>query len=126
MESQMDRRLFIGNLLLGSAVLALGGSAAFAYEVTKSDADWKKQLSPLAYKVLRQAGTEYPFSSPLDKNYAKGAYSCAGCDLRNFSSDTKYDSHTGWPSFFRPIANAMQTREDDSFGDTRTEVHCSR
>ena len=122
----LNRRLFMGSLLLGGATLALSGRAAFAYEVTKSDADWKKQLSPLAYKVLRQAGTEYPFSSPLDKLYAKGSYSCAGCDLKNFSSDTKYDSHTGWPSFYKPINNAVQTKEDDSDGDVRTEVHCSR
>ena len=66
----LNRRLFMSSLLLGGATLALSGRAAFAYEVTKSDADWKKQLSPLAYKVLRQAGTEYPFSSPLDKLYA--------------------------------------------------------
>jgi peptide-methionine (R)-S-oxide reductase len=135
-ESQMvdislNRRTFTGSMLLGGAIAALGGltpggGAAFAYEVTKSDADWKKQLSPMAYKVLRQADTEYPFSSPLDKNYAKGVYSCAGCDLKNYSSDTKYDSHTGWPSFWKPIANAIQTKDDNSFGDTRTEVHCAR
>jgi peptide-methionine (R)-S-oxide reductase len=122
----LNRRVMMGNLLLGAAAMGLSGRAAFAYQVTKSDADWKKQLSPMAYRVLRQADTEIPFSSPLDKNFSKGTYSCAGCDLKNYSSDTKYDSHTGWPSFFRPIANAVQTKEDDSFGDVRTEVHCSR
>jgi peptide-methionine (R)-S-oxide reductase len=125
-ESQMDRRLFVGGLLLGGAALAMNGTPAFAYEVIKSDADWKKQLSPLAYKVLRQAGTEYPFTSPLDKITAKGTYSCAGCDQRNFSSDTKYDSRTGWPSFYKPLNNAVLTRTDDSDRDTRTEVHCVR
>ena len=122
----MDRRLFMGGLLLGGAALAIPGAPAFAYEVTKSDAEWKAQLSPLAYKVLRQAGTEYPFTSPLDKLYAKGSYSCAGCDQRNFSSDTKYNSHTGWPSFFKPLNNAVLTKADNSDGDTRTEVHCVR
>ena len=122
----MDRRLFMGGLLLGGAALAISGGPAFAYEVTKSDAEWKAQLSPLAYKVLRQAGTEYPFTSPLDKVYAKGTYSCAGCDQRNFSSDTKYNSHTGWPSFFKPLNNAVLTKTDNSDGDTRTEVHCVR
>jgi peptide-methionine (R)-S-oxide reductase len=121
----------MGSLLLGGGALAVGGlslsgGAAFAYEVTKSDADWKAQLSPLAYKVLRQAGTEYPFTSPLDKIYAKGIYSCAGCDQRNFSSDTKYNSHTGWPSFYKPLNNAVLTKTDTSDGDPRTEVHCVR
>ena len=127
----LNRRSFMASLFLGGAFAALGApilgaEAAFVYEVTKSDAEWKKQLSPMAYRVLRQADTEIPFSSPLDKLTAKGTYSCAGCDLKNFSSDTKYDSHTGWPSFYRPLNNAVQTSKDDSFGEVRTEVHCSR
>ncbi len=121
-----NRRLFLGSLLLGGTALAVGGVPAFAYDVVKTDAEWKAQLSPMAYKVLRHAYTEYPFSSPLDKLYAKGIYSCAGCDQRNFSWDTKYDSHTGWPSFFKPLNNAVLTRDDESDGDSRTEVHCAR
>ena len=116
----------MGSLLLGAAAVTLGGRTAFAFAVTKSDAEWRKQLSPTAYRVLRMADTEMPFSSPLDKNFSKGTYSCAGCDLPNFSSDTKFDSRTGWPSFWRPLPNAVQTKEDDSDGDVRTEVHCSR
>lgn len=122
----LNRRVIMGNLLLGAAALGLSGRAAFAYQVTKSDAEWQKLLSPAAYKVLRQADTEIPFSSPLDLNTRKGLYSCAGCDLANFSADTKYDSHTGWPSFWKPLPGAVQTKEDDSFGEVRTEVHCSR
>jgi peptide-methionine (R)-S-oxide reductase len=125
-SNSLNRRTVIGGLLLGAATLALSGREAFAYAVTKSDEDWKKQLSPQAYDVLRHEGTEYPFSSPLDKNFRKGTYSCAGCDLANFSSETKFDSHTGWPSFWKPLSGAVLTREDDSSGDVRTEVHCSR
>ena len=94
--------------------------------MTKSDAEWKKLLSPASYDVLRHQGTEIPFSSPLDLNTRKGIYSCAGCDLPNYSSDTKYDSRTGWPSFWKPLPNAIQTQADNSDGDLRTEVHCRR
>ena len=121
----MNRRTVLGALMTSSAALAFGGRA-FAYEVTKSDAEWKKLLSPAAYDVLRHQGTERPFSSPLDLNTHKGTYSCAGCDLANYSSDTKYDSHTGWPSFWMPLPNAILTMADNSDGDERTEVHCRR
>jgi peptide-methionine (R)-S-oxide reductase len=93
----------------------------------KSDAEWKKILSPAAYDVLRHAGTEAPESSPLDHNFAKGVYYCAGCGQALFSSDTKFDSGTGWPSFFKPISkDAVITVEDDSLGMARTEVVCSK
>jgi peptide-methionine (R)-S-oxide reductase len=121
----MNRRSLLNALLLGGAAAAFCGPA-FGYEVTHSDADWKKMLSPASYDVLRHAGTERPFSSPLDLNTRKGTYSCAGCDLPNYSSDTKYDSHTGWPSFWKPLPNAILTKADFSDGDERTEVHCSR
>ena len=121
----MNRRIVLNALLLGGVAVTFGGPA-FAYEVTKSDAEWKKMLSPAAYDVLRHQGTEMPFSSPLDHNTAKGTYSCAGCDLANFSSDTKYDSRTGWPSFWKPLNNAVLTQADNSDGDERTEVHCRR
>ena len=120
----MQRRNFL-TLLLGSAAAAFGGPDAFAgYAVTKSDADWKKSLSPAAYDVLRHQGTEAPFSSPLDMNYKKGTYFCAGCNQAAYSSDTKYDSHTGWPSFWKPLPNAILTSDDHSLGMERTEIHC--
>jgi peptide-methionine (R)-S-oxide reductase len=122
----LNRRHVMGSLLLGGAALAVSGHTAFAYDVVKSDADWRKQLSPMAYRVLRQSDTEMPFSSPLDHVTAKGTYACAGCDLANFSSDTKYDSRTGWPSFWKPLANAVSTQDDNRFREHRTEVHCMR
>jgi peptide-methionine (R)-S-oxide reductase len=126
MERRMQRRNFLGLLLMGSAGVCLGGSAAFAaYPVTRSDAEWRKMLSPAAFDVLRHQGTEMPYSSPLDMNYRKGTYFCVGCDVALYSSDTKYDSHTGWPSFWRPLPNAVQTRTDTSDMMVRTEVHCS-
>ena len=126
MNSSWNRRAVMGGLLCGGAVLSLGLRPAFAFAVTKSDADWKKQLSPMAYDVLRHEGTEEPGSSPLDHNFKKGSYACAGCDLMNFSSETKFDSGTGWPSFWKPLPGAVETKADLSLGDMRTEVHCSR
>lgn len=121
----MQRRSFLGALLLGSAGLCLAGPAAFAaYPVTRSDAEWKKLLSPAAYDVLRHQGTEMPYSSPLDMIYKKGTYFCAGCNVALFSSDTKYDSRTGWPSFWKPLAGAVLTQTDTSDMMVRTEVHC--
>src|SRR6185437_669034 len=102
-ENAMQRRNFLNLLLVGSAGAALS-SRAWAYPVSRSDAQWRAMLSPAAYDVLRHQGTEAPFSSPLDINYRKGTYSCAGCDHLLFSSDTKYDSHTGWPSFWKPLS----------------------
>ena len=118
----MHRRNFLGLLLTGSAALS---HPALAYSVTRSDAQWKAMLSPAAYDVLRRQGTEAPYSSPLDMNFAKGSYLCAGCDRALFSSDTKYDSHTGWPSFWKPLLGAVFTSEDRSLDMERIEVHCS-
>ena len=121
----MQRRNFLRLLLMGSAGTCLGGSSAFAaYPVTKSDAEWKKMLSPASYDVLRHEGTEMPYSSPLDMNYKKGTYSCAGCNTALYLSDTKYDSHTGWPSFWKPLPNAVLTKTDTSDMMVRTEIHC--
>jgi peptide-methionine (R)-S-oxide reductase len=119
----MRRRHFLAGLM-GSAML--GASPAFGYEVTKSDAEWKKQLSPATYDVLRHQGTEAPFTSPLNNEHRKGIFACAGCALDLFSSDTKFDSGTGWPSFFRPLPNAVQTAQDNSLLMSRTEVRCRR
>ena len=118
------REILVG--LLASAAMPLAPSLAAGYEVTKSDAEWRKILSPEAYDVLRHAGTEVPFTSKLEYEHRKGIYSCAGCALDNFSSDTKFESGTGWPSFFRPLPNAVVTSSDTSLGMDRTEVHCRR
>ncbi|MFN2459861.1 MAG: peptide-methionine (R)-S-oxide reductase MsrB [Candidatus Velthaea sp.] len=97
-------------------------AAASAY----TDAQWRKRLSPQSYAVLRQRGTEPPRSSPLDEEKRRGIYRCAGCDLALFSSATKFESGTGWPSFWAPLPNAVLTAADDDIGEARTEVHCRR
>ncbi len=95
--------------------------------VTKTDDEWKKLLSPAAYKVLRHEDTERAFSSPLHENHQTGIYHCAGCDLPAYSSEHKFDSGTGWPSFWQPIdPKVVDTRTDSKFFMTRVEVHCAR
>jgi peptide-methionine (R)-S-oxide reductase len=91
-----------------------------------TDTDWRKRLSPQAYDVLRKQGTERAGSSPLNHEKRKGTFACAGCDLPLFSSDTKFESGTGWPSFYQPLPGAVGTTLDRSFFLVRTEVHCSR
>lgn len=117
----MHRRTFVAALLAGCA-----SRAAFGYDVTKSDADWRKKLSPLAYEVLRHEATEPPFSSPLDHETRKGTYACAGCDLALFSADTKFDSGTGWPSFYKPLPHAVNETPDHSMFMDRIKVTCRR
>ncbi|WP_055074973.1 peptide-methionine (R)-S-oxide reductase MsrB [Pseudanabaena sp. 'Roaring Creek'] len=96
------------------------------YKIMKTEEEWKQILTPEQFKVLRKHGTERAFTSPLDKEYSKGNYNCAGCDLPLFTSDTKFNSHTGWPSFFAPIEGAIGTTVDNSLFMQRVEVHCSR
>lgn len=96
------------------------------FEVTKTPAEWREVLTPEAFGVLREDKTERPFSSPLDKLQAIGTYTCAGCRQPLFSSETKFDSGTGWPSFYAPIDSAIATSVDTTLMMTRTEVHCSR
>jgi len=91
-----------------------------------TEADWRKRLDPAQFEVLRKHGTERAGTSPLNKEKRKGTFACAGCDLPLFSSDTKFESGTGWPSFFQPLPNAIKTVTDRSFFMTRTEVNCSR
>ena len=91
-----------------------------------SDADWRKRLSPEAYATLRHEATEPAFSSPLDDEHRAGTYRCAGCEQPLFSSETKYDSGSGWPSFYKALPHAVGTREDKSMFMDRTEVHCER
>ncbi|BCL36157.1 peptide-methionine (R)-S-oxide reductase MsrB [Nostoc sp. MS1] len=96
------------------------------FEITKSDQEWQSILTPEQYRVLRKHGTERAFTSPLDKEYGEGTYVCAGCGQPLFTADTKFNSGTGWPSFFNPIEGAIGTTVDRSFFMTRVEVHCNR
>jgi peptide-methionine (R)-S-oxide reductase len=105
---------------------AQAAQPARAYAVTHTDAQWRKLLTSEQYQVLRQAGTERPFSSPLDKEKRAGVFSCAGCDLPLFSSKTKFNSGTGWPSFWQPLDNAVDEAVDSTFGMRRVEVLCHR
>ncbi len=97
------------------------------YEVMKSDDEWKSLLTPMQYQVLRHEATEPPFSNAYHNSKAKGMYECAGCQLPLFSSDTKFDSKTGWPSFWQPVEeDAVRTKTDWKLIYPRTEVHCRR
>lgn len=116
----------------GSAALAVGwqltptARAAKTYAVTRTDAEWKAQLTPQQYQVLRQAGTERPFSSPLNHEKRAGTFACAGCQQPLFSSTTKFDSGTGWPSFWKPLPGAVEKKSDRSYGMVRDETLCAR
>jgi peptide-methionine (R)-S-oxide reductase len=96
------------------------------FEVTHSDEDWRKLLTPDQYAILRQSGTERPYTSALLNEHRRGDFTCAGCDLDLFSSTTKFDSGTGWPSFWASLDNAVGTETDTSYGMVRTSVHCRR
>jgi peptide-methionine (R)-S-oxide reductase len=102
------------------------GVRAGTFEIVKTDDEWRRQLSPAAYNVLRRHGTERPYTSPLNAEKRKGTFACAGCELPLFSSETKFESGTGWPSFYRPLAAAVGTSTDRSLIIPRTEVHCRR
>jgi peptide-methionine (R)-S-oxide reductase len=125
----ITRRAAIGNLSV-FAVGAISPDRAFAkpetFQVALSDAEWRKRLDPQAFAVLRQAATERAFTSPLNKEHRAGLFACKGCALPLFSSRTKFDSGTGWPSFWRPLPNAVRTSTDHDLGYARTEVHCRR
>jgi peptide-methionine (R)-S-oxide reductase len=120
-------------LLAGAAGLAalqwrldMDAKAEARFEISKSDEEWRRQLTPEQFHVLRKHGTERAGTSPLNKEKRKGTFVCAGCDLPLFASDTKYESGTGWPSFYQPLENAVGTSTDRSWFMTRTEVHCRR
>jgi peptide-methionine (R)-S-oxide reductase len=135
-ERTMNRRDFLfgtvaaAGLAAGAATLLRMGrpepAVAETFEVTKTDAEWKSILTPEQYSVLRHEGTEYPGTSPLLNEHRKGTFACAGCDLPVYSSDAKFDSGTGWPSFWESLPNAVGTREDRTLGMLRTECHCRR
>ena len=127
-----DRRTFLTIAATGSAGLALWGCnsapavAATNYPVQLPDAAWKAKLGAAAYDVLRHEGTETPFTSPLNAEHRAGIFACKGCGQRAFSSKTKFESGTGWPSFWAPLPRAVATRVDGSLMMKRTEVHCTR
>jgi peptide-methionine (R)-S-oxide reductase len=130
------RRVLLGTAGLGvlagcgalGAPLAAGAPNAptDAFAVTHTDAEWRQLLTPQQYAVLRTGSTEAPYSSPLNDEHRTGIFGCAGCGQDLFSSTTKFDSGTGWPSFWKALANAVLERQDSSLGMTRTEVLCSR
>jgi peptide-methionine (R)-S-oxide reductase len=130
---KFDRRAFLG--LAGAAMaagvaLTMPGRQADAqpgrFPFRLTDAQWRQRLNPAQYYVLRQAGTERPGSSPLDHEHRHGTFACAGCGQPLFASETKFDSGTGWPSFFRPLPRAVVTHQDRSLMEVRTEVLCAR
>lgn len=124
------RHLLLSGALCGVAALAfwrLGvEDAEAAYPFALTDAQWRSRLSPLAYQVLRKHATERPFTSPLNKEHRAGTFQCAGCAHPLFASKTKFDSGTGWPSFWAPLPRAVGTSRDFALSYPRTEVHCAR
>ena len=132
----MPNRRTLFTVLAGGAAALVGwrwlrddsvkAEQAQTFEIEKSAEEWQRQLTPKQFSVLREHDTERAGTSPLNDEKRKGIYSCAGCDLPLYSSETKYDSGTGWPSFFEPLPNAVGTSSDRSLLVTRTEVHCRR
>ncbi len=125
----LTRRLLLGSSLTALAVAAglpRWASAAEAFAVTHTEAEWRKLLSPDQFAVLRQSATERPGTSPLMEEHRRGTFTCAGCDLDLFSSSTKFESGTGWPSFYAPLAKAVGEEKDTTLGMVRIAVHCSR
>lgn len=132
----MKRRNFL-YASTGAVTALVGGSLAFRksagnqamaakFEVTKTEAEWRAQLTPAQFNVLRKEGTEAPFTSPLLHEKRTGIFHCAGCNLPVYSSETKFDSGTGWPSFYQALPNGVATKEDKSLFMVRTEAHCRR
>lgn len=124
-----DRRTFLTIAGLGAVTAACSAGpaeATQAFEFKLTDAEWKKRLSPAAYRVLRHEGTERAYTSPLNDEHRAGIFACAGCALPLFSSGAKYESGTGWPSFTRALPNAVVTRTDRSLGMARIEARCRR
>jgi peptide-methionine (R)-S-oxide reductase len=129
-KTNLDRRAFLGAGAAAIAAIVVTRSpsvaAARGFQVTHSPEEWKRLLGPERYAVLREASTERPFSSPLLKEHRRGTFVCAGCVLPLFSSATKFDSGTGWPSFWQALPHAVVTRADRSLLMERTEVLCAR
>jgi peptide-methionine (R)-S-oxide reductase len=128
----LDRRMFLAGAS-GLAVIAglywvqrPSAAAQRSFEIQKTEAEWRSVLTPIQFDVLRRRATELPGASALDHEKRQGTFVCAGCDLPLFSSATKFDSGTGWPSFYRPLPDAVETEDDRTLFMTRTEVHCRR
>ncbi len=139
MAMSLSRRhlLGLGGMAAAASVLGIGACSRAApaaaeaaparrFEIMRSDAQWKQQLTPAQYAVLRQQATERAGSSPLDREKRRGTFHCAGCALPLFSSSTKFDSGTGWPSFWAPLHDAVGEQRDTLFGMVRVEIHCRR
>jgi peptide-methionine (R)-S-oxide reductase len=131
MPPQPSRRRFLSWLAAGAAlpvIAACGGSdaTARAFPVAFSEAEWRRRLSPMQFHILREEGTERPYSSPLDKERRPGTYLCAADGHPLFSSKAKFNSGTGWPSFWKPLPGAVGTSHDFKLGYTRTAIHCAR
>jgi len=128
-QETTNRRSFLAWLGAGIALPVLagcGGAAqAKSFPVSMSEAAWRQKLTRAQFQVLREEGTERPYSSPLNKEKRKGTFACAGCGNALFSSTTKFESGTGWPSFFRPLTGGVGTSTDFKIGLPRTEVHCA-
>lgn len=125
----MNRRIFSLSALaaaFGATRATHSVAAEGPYEVIRTEAEWRAMLTDAQYRVMREEGTERAGSSPLDKNYADGIYHCRGCDQALYSSEHKFDSRTGWPSFYDVLPNAIQTKADPGIFGTRTECHCDR
>jgi peptide-methionine (R)-S-oxide reductase len=132
----MTRRELVGMASVGVVAIAIAGRVALieasseapeiSFPVHYTDAEWRKRLGPASYRILRQAGTEAPFSSPLLSEHRPGLFACLGCGQHLFDARTKYDSHTGWPSFWTVLPHAIVKRDDSSIGMSRTEVRCAR
>ena len=129
-NDDLDRRTFFGIAGAAGAGLLLfgqtGRAAPVHFAVNRTPAQWKRQLGPQRYSILREAGTERPFTSPLLKEHRKGTFVCAGCAHPLFSSAAKFESGTGWPSFWKPLPGAVVTRTDHSLLTERTEVLCEK
>ena len=126
---QLNRRGLFGAAALtaiGVAFASRSIAAPAKFRVIKTPAEWRKQLGPERFNVLRQEGTERPYSSPLNKEKRRGTYACAGCDLPVYSSTAKFESGTGWPSFWREIPGNVAYKRDTSLFMNRTEEHCRR
>ena len=124
-----DRRKFIAFAPASAFAwpfVAPANAEAQTFEVAHTEAEWRKLLTPNQFAVLRQAGTERPFSSPLLDEHRKGVFACAGCGRDLFASETKFESGTGWPSFWKPLDGAVLEETDHSYGMDRTAVSCSR
>ena len=128
----MNRRHFLTSTFLGATAIGLGAHGALAayvegdFEVERTETEWRAMLSDTEYAVMREGDTERAFTSPLNDETRAGTFICKGCDQPLYDAATKFKSGTGWPSFYQPLENAVETMSDNSFFMRRTEVHCDR